>query len=181
MQFQPWVANEANNGIEKKNPFKNLCQNCIVSLCLSVSVGCSLFQTPMSWLGKWDGPEDPILYLRTLVARTQAIQGWVKKAESKSLLSETLDLSELFHPDTFLNALRQLTARWVTGFQVKVPLWKCNCWLGYEVAVVAALSFPKDWVSQGTLENDLYAQTIALLAPQQNNDSRVHIISVQVW
>ena len=38
--------------------------------------------------------------------------------------------------------------------------------MGYEVAVVAALSFPKKWVSQGTMdtENDLYAQTIALLA-----------------
>ncbi|KAL4829789.1 hypothetical protein H8958_009079 [Nasalis larvatus] len=39
------------------------------------------------------------------------IQNWVDKAEKQALLSETLDLSELFHPDTFLNALRQETAR----------------------------------------------------------------------
>ncbi|XP_033632471.1 cytoplasmic dynein 2 heavy chain 1-like isoform X2 [Asterias rubens] len=68
-------------------------------------------ETPLDWQSRWEGPEDPIQYLRTLVARTMAIQGWVQKAESRSLLNETLDLSELFHPDTFLNALRQLTAR----------------------------------------------------------------------
>lgn len=68
-------------------------------------------QTPMSWLSQWDGPEDPIQYLKGLVARATAIQGWVEKAESGSLLRETLDLSELFRPDTFLNALRQQTAR----------------------------------------------------------------------
>ena len=50
-------------------------------------------------------------YLRGLVARATAIQKWVEGAESRSLLSDTLDLSELFHPDTFLNALRQQTAR----------------------------------------------------------------------
>ncbi|KAL8191059.1 UNVERIFIED_CONTAM: Cytoplasmic dynein 2 heavy chain 1 [Gekko kuhli] len=36
---------------------------------------------------------------------------WVTKAEKQTLLSDILDLSELFHPDTFLNALRQETAR----------------------------------------------------------------------
>ncbi|PKU42265.1 cytoplasmic dynein 2 heavy chain 1 [Limosa lapponica baueri] len=38
-------------------------------------------------------------------------KSWVEKAEKEKLLSDTLDLSELFHPDTFLNALRQETAR----------------------------------------------------------------------
>ena len=74
---------------------------------------CFTFQTPLSWQGKWDGPEDPMQYLRGLVTRAQAIQTWVEKAESGRLLQETLDLSELFHPDTFLNALRQQTARFV--------------------------------------------------------------------
>ncbi|XP_070553238.1 cytoplasmic dynein 2 heavy chain 1-like isoform X2 [Ptychodera flava] len=68
-------------------------------------------ETPMSWLRRWDGPEDPIHFLRSLVARTMALQHWVEKAERGSLLSDQLDLSELFHPDTFLNALRQQTAR----------------------------------------------------------------------
>lgn len=66
---------------------------------------------PLAWQSKWEGPEDPLQYLRGLVARALAIQKWVDKAEKQALLSETLDLSELFHPDTFLNALRQETAR----------------------------------------------------------------------
>jgi dynein heavy chain 2 len=70
-------------------------------------------QTPGVWQSQWDGPEDPIQYLKGLVSRTTAIQGWVERAENGSLLRETLDLSELFRPDTFLNALRQQTARWV--------------------------------------------------------------------
>lgn len=35
----------------------------------------------------------------------------MERAGRQALLSDTLDLSELFHPDTFLNALRQETAR----------------------------------------------------------------------
>jgi len=67
----------------------------------------------MSWLEKWDGPEDPMNYLRGLVHRAVAVQSWVEKAESGRLLQETIDLSELFHPDTMLNALRQQTARYL--------------------------------------------------------------------
>ena len=52
-------------------------------------------------------------YVRGLMARAKAIKLWVEKAEGNSLLSETLDLSELLHPDTFLNALRQQTARYL--------------------------------------------------------------------
>ncbi|KAL2095875.1 hypothetical protein ACEWY4_008023 [Coilia grayii] len=68
-------------------------------------------ECPLSWQNKWEGPEDPMHYLRAVVARALAIQSWVEKAEKQSLLTDTLDLSELFHPDTFLNALRQETAR----------------------------------------------------------------------
>ncbi|XP_023565248.1 cytoplasmic dynein 2 heavy chain 1 [Octodon degus] len=66
---------------------------------------------PLTWQNKWEGPEDPLQYLRGLVARALAIQNWVDKAENQTLLTDTLDLSELFHPDTFLNALRLETAR----------------------------------------------------------------------
>lgn len=70
-----------------------------------------MLQTPISWLSKWDGPEDPLQYLRSLVARAVAVQNWVERIESGRLLEEKLDLSDLFHPDTFLNAVRQQTAR----------------------------------------------------------------------
>ncbi|XP_013915709.1 PREDICTED: cytoplasmic dynein 2 heavy chain 1 [Thamnophis sirtalis] len=69
---------------------------------------------PLTWQSKWEGPEDPLQYLRAVVARAHAIQNWVSKAEKQTLLLDTLDLSELFHPDTFLNALRQETARVMT-------------------------------------------------------------------
>lgn len=69
--------------------------------------------TPTVWLDKWQGPsDDPLGYIRGLVSRTAALtQKWVPAAEQNNLLDSTLDLSELFHPDTFMNALRQTTAR----------------------------------------------------------------------
>ncbi|XP_068440329.1 cytoplasmic dynein 2 heavy chain 1 isoform X1 [Clinocottus analis] len=68
-------------------------------------------ECPLTWQNKWEGPEEPMLYLRAVVTRALAIQSWVERAGRQALLSDTLDLSELFHPDTFLNALRQETAR----------------------------------------------------------------------
>uniref|UniRef100_A0A8C7DMK0 Dynein cytoplasmic 2 heavy chain 1 n=1 Tax=Oncorhynchus kisutch TaxID=8019 RepID=A0A8C7DMK0_ONCKI len=68
-------------------------------------------ECPLSWQNKWEGPEEPMQYLRAVVARALAIQSWVERAERQVLLSDAVDLSELFHPDTFLNALRQETAR----------------------------------------------------------------------
>ena len=69
------------------------------------------YQVPLSWSSHLEGPEDPIHWLRALVAKTLALGSWVEKCNSDSLLGDVLDLSELFHPDTFLNALRQQTAR----------------------------------------------------------------------
>ena len=54
---------------------------------------------------------DPVHWLRALVSKALALGSWVEKCEAKTLLREEVDLSELFHPDTFLNALRQQTAR----------------------------------------------------------------------
>ncbi|XP_058489722.1 dynein cytoplasmic 2 heavy chain 1 isoform X1 [Solea solea] len=68
-------------------------------------------ECPSKWQNNWEGPEEPMQYLRAVVTRAVAIQSWVERAGRQALLSDTLDLSELFHPDTFLNALRQETAR----------------------------------------------------------------------
>ncbi|CAL8361611.1 unnamed protein product [Merluccius merluccius] len=68
-------------------------------------------ECPLTWLNKWEGPEEPMQYLRAVVTRALAIQSWVERAGRQALLSDILDLSDLFHPDTFLNALRQETAR----------------------------------------------------------------------
>ncbi|XP_074649972.1 cytoplasmic dynein 2 heavy chain 1-like [Tubulanus polymorphus] len=85
-------------------------------------------ETPISWLNRWDGPEDPMHYLRSLIARAMASQQWVEKAERGTLLNDALDLSELFHPDTFLNALRQQTAR---EMKLSMDSLKCvSSWRG---------------------------------------------------
>lgn len=63
------------------------------------------------WSDKWEGPEEPFAYLRALVSRGQAMLQWVKRAQTNTLYQSPLVLAELFHPDTFLNALRQQTAR----------------------------------------------------------------------
>ncbi|KAM4627347.1 cytoplasmic dynein 2 heavy chain 1 [Polymixia lowei] len=68
-------------------------------------------ECPLTWQNKWEGPEEPMQYLRAVVTRALALQSWVERAGREALLSDTLDLSDLFHPDTFLNALRQETAR----------------------------------------------------------------------
>ena len=68
-------------------------------------------QVPVSWLREWEGPEEPALYLRSLVGKTLALGVWEERVREGRVLQDTLDLSELFHPDTFLNALRQQTAR----------------------------------------------------------------------
>lgn len=39
-----------------------------------LSVNIFLFQCPLTWQSKWEGPEDPLQYLRSLVARALAIQ-----------------------------------------------------------------------------------------------------------
>lgn len=74
-----------------------------------------VFQVPVSWYELWEGPDDPILYLRSLVSKSLALGIWEEKARANTLVGGggALDLSELFHPDTFLNALRQQTARYV--------------------------------------------------------------------
>ena len=72
----------------------------------------ALLQVPLSWYSLWEGPEDPVFYLRSLVAKSLALGSWEEKCHAGTLLKgEVLDLSELFHPDTFLNALRQQSAR----------------------------------------------------------------------
>jgi len=59
----------------------------------------------------WEGPGEPMLYLRSLMARALAVQHWNQRVSQGSLLREPVDLSDLFHPDTFLSSLKQQTAR----------------------------------------------------------------------
>ena len=68
-------------------------------------------RVPEVWSTRWEGPEEPYLYLRSLVAKSLALNGWSEKCRQRQLLDEPLDLSDLLNPGTFLNAVRQETAR----------------------------------------------------------------------
>jgi len=69
-------------------------------------------ETPAGWMKLWDnGPEDPVQWLKAIMQKTLALEKWTEKVSSRSLFNNSLNLAELFHPDTFLNALRQQTAR----------------------------------------------------------------------
>jgi dynein heavy chain 2, cytosolic len=78
-----------------------------------VSLASSLLQqlTPSSWQNLWSGPENPSEYIKAVVSKVNEIQKWNNKIDQGSLLKENIDLSDLFHPDTFLSALAQQTAR----------------------------------------------------------------------
>jgi len=62
------------------------------------------------WMDQWNGPNDPVAYVRTVVARTMSVK---KISVSSDKLSQKIDLDELFHPRTFLIALKQQTAKYV--------------------------------------------------------------------
>ena len=68
-------------------------------------------ETPARWQKMWDGPEDPMMYVRVVVEKANAVQTWNSAVDSGKLLKNELNLADLFNPGTFLGALRQLTAR----------------------------------------------------------------------
>lgn len=70
---------------------------------------------PSDWRRAWDvGPEKPQAWLRDLVSKRISLGKWkaaLTKGGSTNLLSAPLCLGDLFNPATFINALRQQTAR----------------------------------------------------------------------
>ncbi|KAF1768244.1 hypothetical protein GCK72_000056 [Caenorhabditis remanei] len=76
-------------------------------------------QTPDEWDSLWAGPADPADFLNAVVKKTRGTMQLYEssKTSSASLLSSPIDFSDLFYPNIFLNALRQMTSR-----QLKIPL-----------------------------------------------------------
>ncbi|ETM45567.1 hypothetical protein L914_09413, partial [Phytophthora nicotianae] len=66
---------------------------------------------PTEWATQWEGSENVGTWLRGLAMRKRALSEWQEAVGSGQLLTKGLDLSELLHPGTFLNALRQQSAR----------------------------------------------------------------------
>uniref|UniRef100_A0A0N4ZU30 Cytoplasmic dynein 2 heavy chain 1 n=1 Tax=Parastrongyloides trichosuri TaxID=131310 RepID=A0A0N4ZU30_PARTI len=68
-------------------------------------------QVPLSWLNKWNGPRDPLLYMKTVVGKTKSTKNLVNSINSMNINNLSFDLSDWLRPSRSLNALRQLTAR----------------------------------------------------------------------
>ena len=68
-------------------------------------------KVPSKWSKKWDGPEDPNAWLAAVMQKKRALGTWLSRVSSGSILKGRLDLSEVFRPGTFVNALRQQTSR----------------------------------------------------------------------
>ena len=68
---------------------------------------------PSEWkkMLKNEGPEKPQAWLREVVRKRISLNKWKGSSAKGTLLSEALVLGDLFNPATFINALRQQTAR----------------------------------------------------------------------
>lgn len=74
-------------------------------------------EVPEAWCKFWEGPDNPQDWLVKFERKSSAILTWIERTQSGDLLGSKLDLSELFHPETFFNALRQKSGR-----ELKCPI-----------------------------------------------------------
>jgi dynein heavy chain 2 len=67
---------------------------------------------PTEWTRRWEaGPEKPQAWLRELVRKRVALTKLKSVSSKGNLLEEALALGDFFNPATFINALRQQSAR----------------------------------------------------------------------
>jgi len=69
-----------------------------------------IHQTPQKYHDRREHLIDPLRYLRAVVSKAKAMQQIKSLTRDRDIFSQTINLSDLFHSDTFLNALRQQTA-----------------------------------------------------------------------
>eukprot|EP00899_Mesostigma_viride_P029629 jgi/Mesvir1/9851/Mv22388-RA.1 len=107
---------------------------------------------PAKWDAAWEAPDDdnPLGYVRAVMARCVALEDWMASVKAGKLLEGGLDLSALFHPGTFLNALRQQTARKMKVSMDELKL--ATCFNASRLGASASTSIPvniKGLVMQG--------------------------------
>jgi dynein heavy chain 2 len=66
---------------------------------------------PEMWTMIWEGPELPLNYIKSLGKKLLALNNYNKSALNDTVLNSNINLSEFLHPEAFLSALRQKTAR----------------------------------------------------------------------
>lgn len=55
----------------------------------------------------WEGPETPQAWLTAMARKKASLSRWEGAVARGDLLDKPVDLSNLFNPNTFLNAVRQ--------------------------------------------------------------------------
>lgn len=68
-------------------------------------------QLPKRWEAVWSGTEDPNEWIKCFGKKLYQLKRWVECATSGNILNEEFDLSDLFHPEVFINAWRQRISR----------------------------------------------------------------------
>lgn len=59
----------------------------------------------------WEGPETPQAWLAAMARKKASLSRWETAATKGDLLDHPIDLSNLFNPNTFLNAVRQQVSK----------------------------------------------------------------------
>lgn len=68
-------------------------------------------QLPKRWEAVWSGTEDPNEWIKSFGKKIYQLKKWVECASSGNILNEEFDISDLFHPEVFMNAWRQRISR----------------------------------------------------------------------
>ncbi|EGR34655.1 hypothetical protein IMG5_004580 [Ichthyophthirius multifiliis] len=66
---------------------------------------------PEKWLKIWEGAENPSQWLKGFTTRVSQLKKWLENTKNNTLVNNSVNLADLFHPDVFLNAVRQKSAR----------------------------------------------------------------------
>ncbi|KAG1684369.1 Cytoplasmic dynein 2 heavy chain 1 [Nymphon striatum] len=78
-------------------------------------------QVPDAWWEKWEGPDDPMQYMRQVIFKTNMIKDFYMQSDHDPSRQKNIDLSSFFHPDIYLSAVSQQVSR---EFQVPMDTLK---------------------------------------------------------
>jgi len=118
---------------------------------------------PSAWEKRWEGPENPTAWIRIANKKGSALMKWVQGAQAKSLFKNGVNLSELFHPETFLNAFRQRNARIM---KVAIDELKLTSSFGANTGEEGKLSLSGLWLQGSGFGNDGSLQEVSGMAAE---------------
>lgn len=72
--------------------------------------------------GMWEGPETPQAWLAAMARKKASLSRWEGAVARGDLLDRPVDLSNLFNPNTFLNAVRQQVGSPPFGLYIGHPV-----------------------------------------------------------